>query len=421
MEEVFTPPFLFFFSNFTLMRPIKFIASLLVVGLFSVSCSKSGETITPEPEPVKVPEITLLDINQPVTSANTTMSFYVNLNKPATKAVSVDYATTDGTAVSPKDYVSASGTLTIPAGQVQAVLEVQIKGDPTNLRRANPKFTIQLSKPQFCTLGTTSVTGTILTEDGTYLPTDNTGYTTPATYPGYALVWSDEFSGSNLDLNSWNQEIGNGSGGWGNNELEYYTNSQKNTLISSGNLIIEARKEAMGGFNYSSARLTTQNKKSFKFGRIDIRAKLPVDKGLWPALWMLGTNITTVGWPACGEIDIMELIGTYPSRVHATMHWKNAAGVHASKGSNYNSSSGDYSQQFHVYSLVWSQDLIKCYIDDILYLTVTSGDVGAANYPFNATHFFIFNVAVGGNWPGPPDANTQFPQRMFVDYVRVFQ
>jgi beta-glucanase (GH16 family) len=177
----------------------------------------------------------------------------------------------------------------------------------------------------------------------------------------------------------------------------------------------------MSGFNYSSARLTTQTKKTFKFGRIDIRAKLPVSKGMWPALWMLGANIPTAGWPACGEMDIMELIGTYPGRVSSTMHWKNASGVHTSKGTNYTLQSGDFSQQFHVFSMVWAQDLIKCYVDDILYLTVSSADAGVSNYPFNADQFFIFNVAVGGDWPGPPDASTVFPQRMFVDYVRVFK
>jgi beta-glucanase (GH16 family) len=186
-------------------------------------------------------------------------------------------------------------------------------------------------------------------------------------------------------------------------------------------LIIEARKEPMGGFNYSSSRMTTQNKKTFKFGRIDIRAKLPVSKGMWPALWMLGSNITSVSWPACGEMDIMELVGSSPGRVRSTMHWKSVAGAHLSKGNDYNLSSGDFSQQFHVFSMVWTQDLIKSYVDDVLYLTVSSTDVGAPNYPFNANQFFIFNVAVGGDWPGPPDAGTPFPQRMFVDYVRVFQ
>ena len=166
--------------------------------------------------------------------------------------------------------------------------------------------------------------------------------------------------------------------------------------------------------------MTTQNKKTFKFGRIDIRAKLPVSKGMWPALWMLGANINSAGWPACGETDIMELVGAYPSRVSATLHWKDGAGAHSSKGANYSSANGDFSQQFHVFSVVWAKDIMKFYVDDNLYLTVNATDAGAT-YPFNADQFFIFNVAVGGDCPGPPDASTQFPQRMFVDYVRVFQ
>jgi beta-glucanase (GH16 family) len=384
------------------------------------SCSKGGDTPAPVTEQIVVPVVSILDVSQPIAVANTTMQFYINLDKSTTKSVSVDYSLTDGSATSPKDYVSATGTLTFPAGKVQATIDVQIKGDPTFLRRSNIQFTVQLSKPVSCTLGTSTANGTILTEDGTYLPTNNTGYSTPTSYPGYTFAWSDEFNGTALDPNTWNQEIGNGTGGWGNHELEYYTNSLKNSFLSDGKLIIEARKEAMGGFNYSSARLTTQNKKFFKFGRIDIRAKLPVSKGLWPALWMLGTNISSVGWPSCGEMDIMELIGTYPSRVSSTMHWNSSTGVHLSKGANYNSSSGDFSQQFHVFSMIWKQDNIDCYVDDNLFLTVKSIDVGAT-YPFNAAQFFIFNVAVGGDWPGAPDANTQFPQRMFVDYVRVFQ
>lgn len=400
----------------------RFLLFFSISGLL-VSCSKNGGSADPTPDPVQVvvPEVSTLNISQPITATNSILQFYVNLNKSTTKAVTVDYTLVDGTAISPKDYVGASGTITFPAGQLQAIVDVQIKGDPTFLRRPNLQFSIQLTKPVGCTIATASATGTILTEDGTYFPTDNSGYSTPSSYPGYSLVWSDEFNGSSLDLNSWNHEQGNGTGGWGNNELEYYTNSPKNSFLSNGNLIIEARKEPIGGFNYSSARMTTQNKKTFKFGRIDIRAKLPVSKGMWPALWMLGSNIGSVGWPACGEIDIMELVGSFPSRVSATMHWKNSAGAHASKGTNYSINSGDFSQQFHVFSTVWVKDTIKCYVDDVLYLTVTSTDAGVANFPFNADHFFIFNVAVGGDWPGPPDNSTQFPQRMFVDYVRVFQ
>ncbi len=136
---------------------------------------------------------------------------------------------------------------------------------------------------------------------------------------------------------------------------------------------------------------------------------------------MLGINIPSAGWPACGEIDIMELVGTYPNQVSGTMHWQTASGSSTNKGKSYTLTSGDFSDQFHVFSIIWQQDSIKWYVDDKLYLSNSSSDVGSANYPFNAEQFFIFNVAVGGNWPGSPDYTTEFPQRMFVDYVRVYQ
>jgi beta-glucanase (GH16 family) len=382
-----------------------------------LSCKKKDDDTPP---PV-VPAIKIEDASQERTASGSVLRFSLTLNKTTTVPVSVDYTLVDGTAKAPGDYVAASGTLTIPANQALGEIAVQIKGDQTNTRQNNLDFTVQLSNAKACTIGNSSAKGTIITENGTNLTTDNTGYSTPISYPGYALVWNDEFSGTSLDLNNWNHEIGNGSNGWGNNELEYYTNSTKNTFVSNGNLIIEARKESISGFNYSSGRMTTQNKKTFKFGRIDIRAKLPVGKGIWPALWMLGTNITSVSWPACGEIDIMELIGTYPGRTHGTMHWKPVTGTNTSKGAAYNLPSGDFSNQFHVFSIIWTQDTLKWLVDDQLFLTTTKADVGAANYPFNEPEFLIFNVAVGGNWPGSPDASTTFPQRMFVDYVRVFQ
>lgn len=387
------------------------------------SCKENGDPIPPDDGGSNevLPVLTMNDMSQPMTATNTKMQFYANISKASPNVVSVDYSIVDGTATSPKNFIAASGTISIPAGKKQSIIDVQIIGDPTNLRQPNLNFKVQLNNPKFCTIGTTTVSGTLLTEDGTYLPTDNTGYSTPETYPGYTLAWSDEFSGSALDLTVWNHEIGNGSGGWGNRELEYYTNNKKNSFLSNGNLIIEARNEAIDGFSYSSARLTTQNKKTFKFGRIDIRAKLPVAKGMWPALWMLGSNISSIGWPACGETDIMELVGTYPARISGTVHYKDAAGAHGSKGASYNLTTGDFSKQFHVFSLIWEQNTMKWLVDDQLYLTTTATDIGTGNYPFNDEQFFIFNVAVGGNWPGPPDSSTTFPQRMFVDYVRVFQ
>jgi beta-glucanase (GH16 family) len=381
------------------------------------ACKKKGDD-TPA---AVVPVVKVEDASQARTTTGSVLHFTVSLNKTTTVPVSVDYKLTDGTAKAGTDYTASTGTVTIPAGQSTKEVDVQLKADPTDTRQTNIYFTLELSNPKACTIGIQSATGTIITENGLNLTTDNTGYTSPMTYPGYTLFWNDEFSGPSLDLNTWNQETGNGQNGWGNNELEYYTNSTKNTFVSNGNLIIEARKESINGFNYTSGRMTTQNKKEFTFGRIDIRAKLPVIKGIWPALWMLGSNINTVGWPSSGEIDIMELIGTYPSRVYGTMHWKPVNGANTNKGGQYDLSSGNFSQQFHVFSIIWKQDMIQWLVDDQVFFTGTKADVGAANYPFNLPEFFIFNVAVGGNWPGSPEANTEFPQRMFVDYVRVFK
>jgi beta-glucanase (GH16 family) len=394
-----------------LSEPILVVSFLISIFLWC-SCSKAKD---PDPE------ISIQDGSQLRSVTENSIKFYVVLSKASANIVSADYSFTNGTAVSPGDFTSISGTLTIPANQTLTTVLVPIKADPLNTRQPNLQFTVELSNPKFCTIKTATAKGTIICEDGSYLPTDNTGYSTPLTYPGYTLAWSDEFSGTALDESVWNREFGNGSSGWGNNELEYYTGGPRNILVTNGNLVIEARKETMDNFNYTSARLTTQGKKTFKFGRIDIRAKLPAGKGIWPALWMLGSNISSAGWPGCGEIDIMELIGTYPSRVTGTMHWKGTSGGDATIGGNYNLVAGDFSQLFHVFSLVWAQDKIKWYVDDKLYLSGSSADTGNAYYPFNADQFFIFNVAVGGNWPGTPDPTTTFPQRMFADYIRVFQ
>jgi beta-glucanase (GH16 family) len=391
---------------------------LLLLTCFLLSCKKSGA----DNPPVIVPTITVGNASQARSTSESVMHVQFTLNKTTTIPVSVDYTLKDATAVSGKDFVSASGTVTIPAGKTMADLSITIKGDPTNTRQANLTFNIVLSNPKNCTIASANAKAMIITEDGTNLSTDSTGYRTPLSYPGYSLIWNDEFSGDKIDQNIWNFEIGNGDNGWGNHELEYYTNSPKNVFVSNGNLIIEARKESISGFNYSSTRMTTQNKKAFTFGRIDIRAKLPVAKGMWPALWMLGSNISTVSWPACGEIDIMELVGSDPKTTHSTLHWGASGASHASKGAAYTLSSADFSQQFHVFSAVWVKDSIKFMVDDQApYLTVSKADAGTANYPFNDPQFFIFNVAVGGDWPGPPDDTTPFPQRMFVDYVRVFQ
>ena len=250
------------------------------------------------------------------------------------------------------------------------------------------------------------------------MPDINGGYSTPIERPGYTLVWSDEFDGTALS-SEWVHEIGNGNWGWGNNELQYYR--PENTTVGNGVLTITAKPQNFGGFNYTSSRIKTQGLKSFQYGRVDIRAAVPYSKGIWPALWMLGDNITSVSWPACGEIDIMELIGGtgYNDRtVHGTIHW-DQNGSHANYGGSNSLLSGMYAENFHVFSIIWDANEIRWLRDDVQYHVASI--TPAAMSEFHENFFFIFNVAVGGNWPGNPDASTVFPQSMYVDYVRVFQ
>jgi beta-glucanase (GH16 family) len=353
------------------------------------------------------------------TNATTIFHFAVDVSAVSTRDITLQYVTKDGSAVSGKDYTAVSGTLTIPANQYSGYIDVVVK--PDSLRQDDQTFTLELSSPVNAKLNSTEVTGTIQNL-GTYIPVDNTGYTAATSYPGMSLAWSDEFNGKSLNSSNWTQETG--GGGWGNNELEYYTSSANNTFLTGGYLVIEARKETVGTNNYTSARLKTQNKKTFTYGRMDIRAKLPKGQGLWPAIWMLGNNISQsgYGWPACGEIDIMELLGNNYQKFYSTAHWgQYNTNFHDSKGGNYTLPTGNFYDSFHVFSLLWDATKIVFLVDDITVFTVNKTDMTTGTYPFDKPFFFILNVAVGGSWPGSPDASTVFPQRMIVDYVRVYQ
>ena len=261
-----------------------------------------------------------------------------------------------------------------------------------------------------------STTKDVTVSLGITVPT--TGYVSADNYPGKSLVWSDEFSSATINASNWTFEKGDGcpNCGRGNNELEYYTD--QNAIIQDGNLIIKAKKENVGGKAYTSTRMITKDKVSIQYGRIDIRAVLPRGQGIWPALWMLGDNIGTVGWPACGEIDIMEMIGGggRENTVYGTVHWNQ--GGHASYGKSKTLATGTFADEFHVYSLEWTDTKITWLIDDVEYASV---NVTSSLSAFNKSFFFIINLAVGGNWPGNPDSSTTFPQYLIVDYVRVFK
>ncbi len=235
-------------------------------------------------------------------------------------------------------------------------------------------------------------------------------------------MWSDEFNGpegSSPDTNRWRFDLG--GGGWGNNEWQYYTARTNNARIEGGCLIIEARQENYQGSNYTSARLKTQGLASWLYGRFEARIQIPRGQGLWPAFWMLGTNISSVGWPNCGEIDIMENIGREPAVVHGTVHGPGYSGGSGISGAYTLPGGGAFADDFHVFAIEWTSNRIEWFADGQRYFTVTPSNLPAgAPWVFDRPQFLLLNVAVGGNWPGYPDQTTTFPQRMRVDYVRVF-
>jgi Glycosyl hydrolases family 16 len=241
----------------------------------------------------------------------------------------------------------------------------------------------------------------------------------PGAPPGFSrLVWSDEFNGSTINSANWSFETG--GGGWGNNELENYTNRSVNARIENGNLVIEARRESFGGSAYTSARMKTQGKQSFGINTwVEASINAPEGQGIWPAFWMLGNSISTVGWPSCGEIDIMEIQGQNPAKNFGTIHWADQNGNHASFGGIFNSSSS-LTAGFHTYAISRTSTSIKWYVDRVQYAEANiSGGINSTS-EFQGPFFILLNVAVGGNFVGSPDGTTVFPQQMQVDWVRVW-
>ncbi|MCL6613575.1 MAG: glycoside hydrolase family 16 protein [Firmicutes bacterium] len=240
---------------------------------------------------------------------------------------------------------------------------------------------------------------------------------------GWRLTWSDEFNapdGSSPDPAKWSFDLG--GGGWGNGELQYYTDRTQNVFHRNGCLIIRAVKENYEEWwEYTSGRIKTAGKFAQKYGRFEARIKIPYGQGIWPAFWLLGEDIDRVGWPACGEIDIMENIGKEPKTIHGTMHGPGYSGSFG-LGASYVLPQGKVADDFHVFTLEWEPGALRWYFDDVLYQTRTSAEmVNNMQWIFDHPFFIILNVAVGGYWPGKPDETTGFPQEMAVDYVRVYE
>jgi beta-glucanase (GH16 family) len=264
-------------------------------------------------------------------------------------------------------------------------------------------------------------------------PTGGGGGTTTggATAPaGWTLTWSDEFDGpdgSGVDASKWSFDTG--GGGWGNNELEYYTSGTSNAAIQGGSLVITATPNGASGYScwygpcqYTSARLNTSGKFSQQYGRFEARIKMPEGQGVWPAFWMLGDNIGSAGWPACGEIDIMENIGRTPNTNYGTTHGPGPGSYPGTGLSGQDSLGAPLGNDFHVYATEWDASSVRFYLDGNLYWTVTPDLLPAgATWVWDQPFFLLLNFAVGGNWPGSPDGTTAWPQQMEVDYVRVYQ
>ena len=273
--------------------------------------------------------------------------------------------------------------------------------------------------------GSDNASGSMYFDDLTLNQTGGTVVTPPPPMQ-WNIVWNDEFKSTAINPGNWVFETG--GGGWGNNELENYTSRTNNARIVNGQLIIEADQENYGGSSYTSARMKTQGKWSWTYGRVEARIKIPRGQGIWPAFWMLGTNIGSVGWPTCGEIDIMENIGKTSDQgtVHGTIHGPQSGGDYnggAGVSGTYTLPGGKaLADDFHIYAVEWTPNQIKWFMDTNQYFTATAAGLpGGATWVFTQPQFLLFNVAVGGNWPGNPNGTTVFPQQMVVDYVRVYQ
>ncbi len=239
-------------------------------------------------------------------------------------------------------------------------------------------------------------------------------------------LWNDEFDGTAIDVSKWTFETG--ATGWGNNEWQYYTNRSENAFVQDGVLHIRANKEDYEGAKYTSARMITKGKFSFTYGTIEARIALPTGKGIWPAFWLLGENIDDVSWPNCGEIDIIESVNE-ESVVYGTNHWQ-YEGAHAQYGNStkdyYGTSKVLDITQFHNYKMVWNEKAITMYVDDFKYHEISieldaNGKSAGGTDAFHKPFFFILNVAVAGSWPGFDVDDTQFPNEMLVDYIRVLK
>ncbi|NNC93983.1 MAG: family 16 glycosylhydrolase [Chitinophagales bacterium] len=238
----------------------------------------------------------------------------------------------------------------------------------------------------------------------------------------YILWWEDEFDGNSVNTSNWSLETGDGCPslcGWGNNELEWY--QPQNAEVNNGRLIITAKEESVGGKDYTSARMKSKSKVEFTYGKVEARIKMPTGQGMWPAFWMLFADPVNGGWPMDGEIDIVELVGHDNDKIYGTIHYGAAWPNNKQYGGSYKLASGTFASSFHTFSVIWDSSKIRWFVDSTLYFTADHADVFPYDWPFNKDFYILLNCAVGGDWPGSPNASTVFPQTMEVKWVRVYK
>ena len=388
------------------MRKVTILNIILLISV--LACGDKGDPVVETP---------LLSMNSlSVIEGNSSNTVYLNLTLSPSSDENIDFLieARDISAKINEDYSLGQQVISVAAGQISVPIRIEILGD--ELYEEDEVFKIEVIPPSHSSIQSISAEVEILNDDNSNaVEIPSGGYKSPLNYNGMKLIWSDEFDDS--PGSDWVYEIGRGSNGWGNQELQYYTD--ENHFVKEGHLVIEARNEDRFNSFYTSTRMITKDRFEFKYGRVDIRGALPEGQGIWPAFWMLGANFSDVGWPHCGEVDIMEMIGGKGREkvVHGTVHYDKQGHVYT--GDSIKLTSGTFHDQFHVFSIIWDENSIRWLMNDIEYnrfeINTTEREV------FNKEFFFIINLAVGGIWPGYPDQSTQFPQHLIVDYIRVFQ
>ncbi|WP_338356737.1 glycoside hydrolase family 16 protein [Yeosuana marina] len=368
-------------------KPISKILLLVFISLTNLSCSSSD---SPPDDPIDNPTQEIL---------------------PANLVLNVTVLNTDAT--NPNG--DGSGKIQCTATADNAVKYGFIFGNASEIQNTTGTIDYTFTEP-----GTNNYTISVIAYSSTNNTVSTFKITTVyVTEPELQLVWSDEFDvDGSPNPNNWGYNIGTGSNGWGNGESQYYTDRSDNVIVEGGLLKITAKKESYSGSEYTSARLLTQGKYEFTYGRVDVRAKLPEGDGTWPAIWMLGANINTVGWPACGEIDIMEHWGYDPGKVHSATHTTACSGACTSARVG-TTNLPDFSTAFHVYSIEWDKNEIRFLIDGVFKYKYAPATKTNDNYPYTANQFIILNVAMGGSWFTIDPNFTE--STMEVDYVRVYQ